>query len=66
MNVADLQEEITKFKTTCDEIQKDADIKSKASGMARSFCVLVLQSSYHPQSNKSYVKFENYRVLVGE
>lgn len=33
--------------------------------MFRSFCVIVLQQSYHPATKETYSKYENYRVLVG-
>lgn len=33
--------------------------------MMRSFCVVVLQKCYNPQTEKYACKYDNYRVLVG-
>jgi len=57
--------EIQKFKDACEIMLVDEAIREKAKAMARSFCVVVLQSSYHPGSGKTFSKYENFRVLVG-
>jgi hypothetical protein len=58
-------EEITKFKTACQDLTSNAEITETAKGMQRSFAVIVHQASYIPSEKKFYAKYENYRVLVG-
>jgi thiol-disulfide isomerase/thioredoxin len=42
--------ELANFKTTCAGWQLDSAVQEAASGMMRSFCVIVLQSSYNPSN----------------
>ena len=54
------------FKEKCTTLQSDEDLKKSAKEMARSFCVIVYQSSYNPADKKSSAKYDNYRVLVAK
>jgi hypothetical protein len=66
MNTANIDGEIVEFKAACEQFQKDENLKAVAKDMPRSFCVIVLESSYHPSTKKSYSQYKNYRVLVGK
>jgi hypothetical protein len=63
--IDDPTDQIGKFKEICAEKFLTETVKAQAEGMLRSFCVIVLQQSYIPESQKTYSKYENYRVLVG-
>lgn len=58
-------DEIERFKEICKTKFSGEEVKSQASGMMRSFCVIVLQQQYIPAEKKTYSNYENYRVLVG-
>lgn len=65
MDTNSLSLEIVKFKEACSGWQQDSAIQEAAKGMMRSFCVVVLQQCYNPQTEKYNCKYENFRVLVG-
>jgi len=65
MDTGLLADEIKQFKEVCSGFQNDEKLPKLAENMPRSFCVIVLQSSYNPATGKTHSKYENYRVLVG-
>lgn len=59
--------EIDDFKTLAtDVLAKDEDMVAKAKNMPRSFCVMVFENKYTPNTDKWTGEFSNYRVCVGK
>jgi len=56
-------EQATKFKEIGKELQ--TELKEQATGMMRNFCVITVEASYNPTSEKWTSAFTNHRVLVG-
>jgi hypothetical protein len=54
MDTSPFDEELVEFKETCSTLQKDEKLKAASKKMIKSFCVIVLQSSYIPSSGKTY------------
>jgi thiol-disulfide isomerase/thioredoxin len=65
LDSAKIMTEMEEFKKVTAGLQQREDLKEAAKKLQRAFCVIVYQQSIHP-NKKSYAKYENWRVLVGE
>jgi len=54
---------MTKFHEIGEELQKDC--KDQAVGMMRNFCVMTMEASLNPKTDKWSSDFKNHRVLIG-
>lgn len=65
MNLAAISAEVAEIKTVFEGFTKDEGLVETCKAMPRAFCVIVLQQEYSPITEKTLMKYENYRVLVG-
>jgi hypothetical protein len=65
MDPNELQADVAAATAAIEELTKDTEVLEIAKQCPRAFCVLVVDQQYSPNSGKTLVKYENYRVLVG-
>lgn len=61
----ELEADVSAATAAIEELTKDEDVKTIAQQCPRAFCVIVVDRQFNPNTGKTVVKYENYRVLVG-
>lgn len=65
MDDKELEDDIAQASAAIDALTKDTEVVEIAKQCPRAFCVLVCDKQFNPNTGKTLVKYENYRVLVG-